>query len=340
MHQQVTQNDHLRVTYVMQTNNSTEEKIASIKIGTPTSPLESPLLEAIKAAQKIAEIYAGKKIFLCLSGGVDSECMLESFVLAQVHITPVLLAFTGGHNEFDLQHARQACRRHGLQWIEKKVNLDHFYGSTDFHKISTATQCRSPMLVVHMWLFSQLDGVPICAWNAPRIVVNQDHKIRLTLPHELYFSYHRYARVFKQPLRPFFFLETPELYYSFFKLNFVQALLRSPSSWQTLYNLDEYYVKCHMYRSAGYHFNDKKYKYTGFERYKIHVAKTYNADEHEYTRRFRTPLETLFPAPHKSFAEIDLKWVFGDAYADAYLTNFASYKPWNSGLAFQMEPAL
>ncbi|NUN07416.1 MAG: hypothetical protein HUU57_16855 [Bdellovibrio sp.] len=337
MPQEVTQNDHLNVTYIIGDALGSKKNIATISIGTPTAPLNSPLNEAIKAAQDLAAYYAGNKIYLCLSGGVDSECMLESFVRARVDFCPVLLVFSGGYNEFDIHHARQACRRHGLSWIEKNLDLDRFYNSKEFLEICDATECRSPMLAVHMWLFLELDGVPVCAWNPPRIVVGGNDKIRLTLPQELYFSYHRYSHKMNRPLRPFFFLESPALYYSFFHLSFVQSLLRDPKKWRSQYNLDEYYIKCHMYRNAGYHFSDKTYKFTGFEHYKNHVMSTYKSDQHEYTRRFRTPLEEKFATPDITYAKIDLNWVLGKNDSSGHQDNFHNLVTWDSTLAFQME---
>jgi hypothetical protein len=329
----VTQNNHLTVTYI---TDGTTNHTATVQIGSPRQTDNSPLWETTKAAQNLAELYSGKNIYLCLSGGVDSECMLDSFVKARVDFCPVLLSFEGGHNEFDLRHARQACRRHGLSWIEKSINLDHFYNSNDFYQIAEKTKCRSPMLAVHMWLFLELDGVPICAWNAPRILVEENKKIRLTLPQELYFAYQRYVQTWQRPLRPFFFLENPEIYYSFFQLHFVQDLLRAPEKWTTQYHPDEYFLKCHMYRCAGYQFSDKTYKYTGFERYKKHVAALYTSDEHEYTRRYRMPLEKRFLAPQTTYAKINLDYVFAGESPVPYLGNFHKLVPWDSTLSFQM----
>jgi len=92
-----------------------------------------------------------------------------------------------------------------------------------------------------------------------------------------------------------------------------------------------------MYRRAGYQFSDKVYKYTGFERYKEHVMNTYGSDIHEYTKRFRIPLEKRFPPPKITYAKIDLNFVFAGENPTPYKKNFYNFVPWDSTEAFQMD---
>lgn len=299
-------NNHLKGNKIFYTSANEVSKldyVFQIRIGRPKSTLGSPMVEALNAAQGIYEYAKTTPIWLCLSGGIDSECMAISFLKAGIDFRVAILRFLPSLNEYDYSYSVEFCRRHQINYKFFDLDLEEFYQSKDFEHLHESTRCRSPQLLTHMWLFNQIDGIPICAWNPPRIEYD-GRKIKFSLPFELYFSYHRYSYQFNKPLRPFFFLETPNLFYSFLNLPVVKKIVSNPESFFNRYDFDEYLLKCHMFRAGGFSFVDRKDKYTGFESFKLVVAQKYKADEHEYTRRFRTPLEKLYPASSSNFSRL------------------------------------
>ena len=58
---------------------SEDEQTFVAQCGPRTAPIDSPFKEAQRSAALIFEQARGLKLKLCLSGGIDSACMLESF---------------------------------------------------------------------------------------------------------------------------------------------------------------------------------------------------------------------------------------------------------------------
>lgn len=323
-----TQNNHLSGGYYHidtgePTQRSAEAAFIS-RIGTPQRPILDPFSESVKIAQNIADL--GQTVNVCISGGVDSECMLQSFVKSGISFRPVILKFKNDYNEFDYAHAVKACKSYGLEVFYKELDLCSFFSSSEFQELCDISQCRSPQLLVHMWLFAELNGVSVAAWNPPRIQL-LNKKILTTLPSDLYFSYVRFAESTGTHIRPFFFLDNPEIFYSFLQLPCVQKIFSEPEAWSEKYDFDEYFFKCHLYRTSGFSFTDKRYKYTGFEIYKQYLKSLPNANEHEFTLRYRIPLEEKIPASKtlmSIFTRADFPIPLGCANKFLFRTDF----PW------------
>lgn len=306
------------------------------QIGSPSRAMLSPFAEAQKAAIQIAEQY-NDNLWLCLSSGVDSECMALSFLAAKVPFRVAVLKFAGDHNDYDICEALSFCEAHNIAYQIWELNLDAFLGSKEFVEICSISECRSPQLAVHMWLFDQVPGVPVCSWNPPRICFTKNRQLSISLPGDLYFCYHRYSQARRRHLRPYFFIDTPELFYSFFLLRFVQGIVRNPMRFFSVFDVNEYYLKCHLYRQGGYHFTDRRYKHTGFENYKHYLAMKHNSNEGEFDRRFRRPLEELFPTAKRSFSALQSEFLGPGQqinWQDPCYTTFKSPVNWTSHLLF------
>lgn len=63
----------------------------------------------IQAAERCAK-QLGNNIALCVSGGIDSQCMLQAFKEAEVPFTAVVLNFNKDLNIQDVSHARLFCK--------------------------------------------------------------------------------------------------------------------------------------------------------------------------------------------------------------------------------------
>jgi hypothetical protein len=102
--------------------------------------------ECLIAAQEIYKTY-GDKIRLCLSGGMDSEIMAESFRLAKIPFKAVIMKFYDDLNLHDIQWAIDYCLKHNLEYEFYHLNALDFLNSENFNVISTKTGCVAPGIV-------------------------------------------------------------------------------------------------------------------------------------------------------------------------------------------------
>ena len=115
--------------------------------------------EGIINAKLIGDI-ATQPIWLSLSGGVDSEFMVRSFLHANINFTPVTMRMWKSHklvNEYDVHHATEACKNMNIPLKMIDLNLDWFL-ENELMTYAEGTTCTSPMFPTHMWLWDQLDG--------------------------------------------------------------------------------------------------------------------------------------------------------------------------------------
>lgn len=87
---------------------------------------KNSLLEyQVTAAEKVAETL-GDNIAVCVSGGVDSQAMLDCFHKAKIKITPYIFVFQNELNQFDIQQVKQWCFTHRMELIEVPFNILSF----------------------------------------------------------------------------------------------------------------------------------------------------------------------------------------------------------------------
>lgn len=106
-----------------------------------------------------------KPLYLCLSGGVDSEVMCEAFRMAGVPFKIIIARFNQNLNEHDYSWAVRYCQKHGLDFQFYDLDALLFFESTEYHWMLRSTGCGYPMLATAMKLMQHvardLRGVPI-----------------------------------------------------------------------------------------------------------------------------------------------------------------------------------
>jgi hypothetical protein len=298
--------DHLKATYV-----SSRDALI-VEIGKVTRPLQSARQEAGRAASLIAEEAKkqGQELWLCLSGGVDSECMARAFLDAGVLFRVAILRFEDGLNEFDIKDALRFCEENGVTFRIFDLDILDFFESGRYLYYAEKYRCRSPQLAAHHFLLEQIPGFPVLAWNVCSMYrARQSSRYRIALPDELYLSYHRFFETEKRPGVPFFFLYTPELFYSFFHTPTYRDLLHQVGPLRD--QVFHYLLKCRIYRESGFEIEPREDKFTGFEKVKKHYENTTALGPNAFNLSFRKPLEKLYPDPVRFYSRISARHLPG-----------------------------
>lgn len=79
----------------------------------------------IDAAIKCSETL-GNKPALCLSGGIDSQAMVQCWHEAQLNFDTVILTFKNDLNIQDSDHAKRYCNENNIPFIEIKIDIASF----------------------------------------------------------------------------------------------------------------------------------------------------------------------------------------------------------------------
>lgn len=156
----------------------------------------------IKAAREIGSL--SDKIFISLSGGMDSEAVVRYFHAAGVKVHPIIVSFTG--NELERQYAFRVCRELNIKPIVLEMtNLDiiKYYALIDRYVDMVALHSIS---TIRAAVYAKLnDGIMI---TGEHMICDDDH-INIVECFEWDF-YH--SMISSSDIG--FFLYSPELVYS------------------------------------------------------------------------------------------------------------------------------
>ncbi|MBC7742887.1 MAG: hypothetical protein H7061_11870 [Bdellovibrionaceae bacterium] len=296
--------DHLKYGFTHQFLREAPNSIFCIGLGHMDSVVNDFFNECKLSALDIFNRSENKKLFVCLSGGVDSECVARSFVGAKVPIEAVILKFNANLNWHDVDPAVQLCEQIGLKYTLVELDIFDFLESRKYQNYCLSYGLSSPMIASHVWLaeqvISKMNGVPIFSGDFARIRRPSNYLIRqlsdtceivgdfCALPSEWTFAslanqdHFAIDRLFAKlgcPGVANFFLYSAEqiassiaLGFSHDFIRFEQTLVSSLTSALPRSAVDFYEgqkglnkIKEQFFRFAGFTVNSRASKWTGFE---------------------------------------------------------------------------
>jgi len=108
-----------------------------------------------KEAALLTASQLGNKPALCLSGGVDSQCAVLSFLNAGLNFDVVFMKFKDGLNAHDLQYAQNFCKTNNIRLIEIEFNVLNFLARENYD-YAVKYNCPSPHFTCHFKFFDIL----------------------------------------------------------------------------------------------------------------------------------------------------------------------------------------
>lgn len=292
---EMTCDDHVRLGRL-----ADQPHIFFVQLGDLRRSPGTPFDEAVAAARNISEKCQGRTVRLALSGGVDSHAMLLAFAEAGVSFDAIFLRFKNDLNLFDIETNVAVCEAMGINHSFIDLDVIHFFESGLYAGIADEHECQSPQLAVHLWMLDRIfeldpNCIPILGGNPVAPIRKDDRWLFIGLPGELHAVYFRYFLNRQKIGVPFFFLYSPELIASFFRLpsmkNFVEGRVSSEGDYT-------YYLKVLNYREGGFDVVPRDDKFTGFEKVRAYYDRLHGTNHGvAFNRLYRTPLEERFPFP-------------------------------------------
>ncbi len=256
-----------------------------------------PLDEAVTAANIILDTYP-QPINILLSGGIDSQAMVEAFIkTGRNDFTVVCFEFKNDLNDYDVYWAKSHAEHFGYSLSIIPFDIVGFH-ETCLIDIARETNNHSPHIISHVGMIDSIEGTCVLAGNPIGRIENARY---IDVPNYSLIGTMRYK---SKPVVGQFFLFTPELVYSFLKL-------------QTSFS-EAYRDKAARYQAAGFSLVLPPKKYHGFERLKEHydqfedrvskrTRRHFNAkygSDRIYDHMFRHPLMDLIPYSEQTSARL------------------------------------
>lgn len=237
---------------------------------------------------------------LCLSGGVDSQAMLQCWTEAKLPFKAYTLVFNNYLNAQDVASARYYCRKNKIELNEIPFNVVSFLTRENFN-VAMKYNSESPHFNVHYQMFDilrDLGHTGVCSGGQAPMYNRNNKKYGQNLSINA-LNFLNYYKVTKFPCQGSFLSYYPELSWAITLLTpFVNIIKKE--YYTTDYNTDSlvdskhtrYQSKIKGYRNVGFDIIPQAQKYTGFELVKKHFEYI-TGDGWEFEKRFRFPLEKV-----------------------------------------------
>lgn len=252
--------------------------------------------EACLAAQEIL----GSKIALCLSGGVDSQYMVQCWKEAKLDFDVAVLVFNKDFNSHDVSVAREFAKKTGIRLKEVKIDVLNFLNRENYD-YGITYHSASPHFNCHYKLFDILKsegytGVA-CGGNSP-IRCNVKNSWGENYRRNI-FNFINYTKISGFPCLGDFISFYP-------KLNWALSLITEPVKKTHFHEKyiglshvstaelqqQRYQTKCEAYLRSGLEIIPQSNKFTGFELLKEYYKNLNNDDDdYAFEKKFRYPLE-------------------------------------------------
>lgn len=243
------------------------------------------------AVNNLCELL-GENPALCISGGVDSQAMLHSFLVAKRKFTPYIFVFENDLNKFEIELARQYCKIHCVELQEIPFKVLTFLTRKNY-EIGLQYNSTSPHFNTHYEFCNILKekghtGVCFGGMTPYRSRGNWGNNFVRNV-----FNYINYSEINQFYVQGSFLSYYPELAWAIAILTPMTDLDLTADSKEGLFNQRSHAIR-YANKIMGYHKANldviESKKYSGFEKVKEYFQQQTN-DGWEFEKRFRLPLE-------------------------------------------------
>ncbi len=232
---------------------------------TPLSWME----ELERAAISLAESTT-KPIWICSSGGVDSETLCEIFLKLHLPFKVLTIEFADGKNAHDVIHAKRWCERNQVRQELYPLDIFDFVKNELDHYIEqgyVAGGLFRYLMVKELSIVDSLSGFAILAGGeqlyevdaAKKVLTAADPYLKVDITYTTPLEWCRRNKVRHEPL---FYFSTPEIMLAWLRIPLVDFVLKHPDFFR--HPTNKHALKNSVVR---YHFPQQQWrnKYTGFE---------------------------------------------------------------------------
>lgn len=213
------------------------EETWRVAYGSPSGPLGNFREECHRAARLLASTHPSP-IWLCFSGGLDSEVMVRVFIECGIPFRAAFLRFSQGENDHEYEWTQRICRQLNVELKIFTLDLKQFFLSGAALDFADSAECSTPEMLATMWLSSQLEGSVVFGSGECFFVRENSDGFEpgLRMPYSPYCTWHLFEKEsvgswYKHFVRagitgsPGFFQYTAEQIFSYCKIPIIENLL-------------------------------------------------------------------------------------------------------------------
>ena len=190
--------------------------------------------ELFAAARSIAN-RTEKPIWICSSGGIDSEVACRAFFDQGIHFSVFTLEHEAGTNHHDIEYAKKWCRARGVTQKIVKIDMPAFLtaGIDEYAKLYVAIHPFRYLQIKLLELVEEMGGYAVLCSDdqlyradlEKSVITRADLYLSLSNGNVVPFEW---CKNNKTAHEPYFHFSTPELCLSYLRLPLVSFALNNP----------------------------------------------------------------------------------------------------------------
>lgn len=252
----------------------------------------------IDAAIKCSETL-GDNPALCLSGGIDSQAMVQCWQEAGLKFDVIVGVFKDDLNKHDVDHAKLFCNKNNIPYKELKIDIVQLL-TRENYEISERYKSYSPHFNVHykiVEILAEQGYTGVCFGGLAPFKLNEKYgDAFFGTP----FHYLKIQHLLPIPMQGSFLSFYPELAWTIALLGkevssdmSIRSSERHTQDNIKYLNNIRYKQKVESYIKTGFNILPQKEKFTGFELVKKYFE-SITGDGWEFEKRFRYPIANVF----------------------------------------------
>lgn len=222
----------------------------------------------------------GSRPAVCLSGGIDSQTVVDTFLYAGVTPGVVIFNFLDDHNIHDVSHAIKFCESRNI--TPRLIDLDVIrFLNNQLYDFATKYKISSPQFAVHLYMAGKLKdlGYTSAIFGGNNLTQYTDKSWYTPTKEET--DWCNYSREINFPIIGSFWLQDWRLS--------LMATLYTP--YVSITDVSHrYQSKIFSYRTMGYDVIPQEQKYNGFENVKKYYEEM-TGDGWTFENEFRYPIK-------------------------------------------------
>jgi hypothetical protein len=177
-----------------------------------SKPILQPIDYAIRDANYILDVYP-KPISIFLSGGIDSQAMVDAFVrTGRVdEFDVVIFEFEKEFNDYDVQWAKDFCKNFKIKFRIERFDVVEFH-EKEILDWGVRYKNNSPHILTQIKMISLLSGTTVLGGNA---LAKDDVGMLVGFGNYSLFGTKRFSEIEQRNVVGMFLMFSPELVYSF-----------------------------------------------------------------------------------------------------------------------------
>jgi len=229
-----------------------------------------------------------KPIYLCMSGGIDSEVVARLLIESQIKFKALTVKHKKGTNYNDTSYADRFCKENNIEQISVSIDAEHFFTKGIEKYIAQGYRSTNIYHYLQLFMLETIENLGGFALGGAGELVFYTVEDQICLKmNPSYILGMEWCRNNNAGHNLWFFHSSPELYCSYLNLDVVKLLLKDPR-----YFVNHHYASNEKKIIYHQHWPEmiKREKASGFENIQKNIR---NPVETELRKRF-PDLQDLF----------------------------------------------